>query len=90
MATKGEYLVNNTVADCARLLAQIDQARSLVWRIVERMEAIGGGVLDTHVFENNYTKADFVALYTALNGLPDFVIDDATRDHLFNLLSSVQ
>jgi hypothetical protein len=90
MATKAEYLVNQTVADVTRLTAQIDQARSLVWRIVERMEAIGGAVLDTHVFENNYTKADFVALYTALNNLPDFVIDDATRDDIFNLLSSVQ
>jgi hypothetical protein len=90
MATKGQYLVNNTVEDCASLIQRLENARSLLWRVVNRMEAIGAPALDDVVFENDYTKTKFIALYTALNALPDFVIDDDTRDKVFDLLSSVQ
>ena len=90
MATKGQYLVQNTVEDCAALIQRLESARSLLWRIVNRMEAVGAPALDDVVFENDYTKAKFIALYQALDVLPDFVIDDATRDKVFDLLSSVQ
>ena len=90
MATKGEYLVNKTVADCASLVSQLEQAKSILWRVIERMEAIGGAALDDYTFENAYTKAKFISLYQALDALPEFVIDDATRDEIFDLLSSVQ
>jgi len=54
------------------------------------MEAVGAPALDDVVFENDYTKADFIALYQALDALPSFVIDDDTRDKVFDLLSSIQ
>lgn len=90
MATKGQYLVNNTVADCAALVGQLEAVKARIWRIVERMEAIGAPALDDVVFENGYAKADFIDLYQALDALPAFVVDDDTRDEIFDLLASVQ
>ena len=90
MATRAEYLVNETHDDVTRLVQTIDTAASLLWRITQRMVSIGASVLDTHQFENSYTKADFIALYQALNELPDFVIDDEARDKILLFLSSVQ
>ena len=90
MATKGQYLVNNTVEDCASLIGQLEQTKRTLWRVVNRMEAIGAAALDDVVFENNYSKTKFIALYNALDALPDFVIADSVRDAIFDLLSSVQ
>ena len=90
MATKGEYLVRNTVEDCTTLVSQIEGIRSMLWRVVNRMQAIGSAALDDVVFENNYTKQKFIDLYNILDKLPDFVIDDGARDAVFDLLSSVQ
>jgi hypothetical protein len=90
MATKGEYLVNRTVEDCTALIAQLEHVKRIVWRTVERMEAIGAGPLDEYNWPDDYSKAQFVSLYNALDGLPNFVIDDDTRDKIFDLLSSIQ
>jgi hypothetical protein len=90
MATRAEYLVNETHDDVTRLVQTIDTAASIIWRITQRMVSIGGDVLNTHSFENGYSKANFVALYTALNELPDFVINDDARDKILLFLSSVQ
>lgn len=90
MATPGEYLVYQTVEDCTSLVQELERTQRLVWRIVERMEAIGAGPLTGFVWPNGYTQAKFVALYNALAALPDFVVDDAVRDDIFELLAALQ
>ena len=90
MATQGQYLVLRTVNDATNLLAELEQARTVATRIVERMEAIGAGALDDYVWPEGYTKADFVALYNQLSGLPGSVVSDDVRDALFKLVSSIQ
>ena len=90
MATKGDYLVYRTVEDCTSLVAEIERVKRTIWRTVERMEAIGPGALDEFNWPADYNKTKFVSLYNALNSLPEFVIDDDTRDKIFDLLSSIQ
>jgi len=90
MATQGQYLVNNTVNDCNVMLAQLEGARRLVTRIVERMEALGVAALQGHVWPEGYTQADFVALYQALDVLPGCIVADDVRDKIFKLVSSIQ
>jgi len=90
MATPGDYLVNNSVNDANALLAQLEQAKRLVTRIAQRMDALGIAALVGHVWPDGYTQADFVALYQALDALPGLVVDDDMRDKLFKLVSSIQ
>jgi len=90
LATRADYLVRETHASLSRIEGLCDQLGSEVRHIVQLMDAIGGGVLNDHAFENGYTKADMIALYVALSALPGFVIPDDVRDHVFLFLSSVQ
>lgn len=90
MATQGTYLVNNTVIDCNALLSQLEQARRLVTRVTERMEALGTAALAGYAWPEDYAQQDFVALYQALDALPGSVVEDDVRDKLFKLVSCVQ
>ena len=90
MATQGHYLVTRTVNDATSLLAELEQTRTVITRIVERMGAIGATALDDYEWPDGYAKGDFVALYTALNGLPGSVVADEVRDALFELASHIQ
>ena len=45
MATPGGYLINRSVQDANALLSQLEGARQLATRIIQRMEALGAGVL---------------------------------------------
>lgn len=90
MATQGHFLVIRSVEDAVTLLAQLERARTTIARIVERMESIGPAALDGHAWPEGYTKADFVALYNALNALPGSVVADDVRNKLFKLVSSIQ
>ena len=90
MATPGQYLVNNTVTDCNALLLQLEQARRLMTRITERMEALGTAALAGYAWPEGYAQQDFVDLYQALDALPGSVVSDAVRDALFDLVSHVQ
>lgn len=90
MATQGEYLVNNTVQDAVDLLAQLEQAKRLANRIVQRMEALGLSVLDGYEWPAGYTEQDFVDLYESLDALAGLVVDDTVRDELYKMVSSIQ
>ena len=90
MATQGDYLVLRSVEDANALLSQLEQARRLVTRITERMEALGVAALVGHVWPTGYTQADFVALYQALNVLPGLIVDPTVRDKLFKIVSCIQ
>lgn len=90
MASQGTYLVNNTVNDVTSLLQQLQMVRTTVTRITERMEAIGEPALDTYQWPTEYVKADFLALYQALDGLPDSIVSNDVRNKLFKLVSCIQ
>lgn len=90
MATPGEFLVNNTSEDCTRLLSQLESVKTTASRIVERMSAIGAGALAGYVWPNEYSQVKFVALYTALAALPGTVVEDDTRDKIFELIAAIQ
>lgn len=90
MATQGHYLVFRTVEDATSLLSDLERTRTVVTRIVERMEGLGVAALDGHEWPAGYTQADFMALYNALNGLPGSVVADEVRDALFKLVSYIQ
>ena len=86
---QGQYLVNQTSADCVLLLRQLEQAKTTTARIVQRMEALGVPALKDYVWPENYDQAAFVALYHALDALPGSIVDDTVRDALFKIVSSV-
>ena len=90
MATPGQYLIINTVTDCNALLMQLEQARRLVTRVTERMEALGTSALADYNWPEGYTQQDFVNLYQALDALPGSVVADAVRDALYDLVSYIQ
>ena len=90
MSTPGQFLVIQSREDSVQLLRQLEQAKTTANRIVQRMEALGVGVLVGYEWPNGYTQADFVAMYNALSALPGLVIDDDVRDALFDLVSAVQ
>lgn len=90
MASRGEFLVTKTVNDCTTLLSQLEAAKTTALRISQRMVSLGTPALDGYVWPEGYTQADFVALYTALAGLPGSLVVDATRDAIFKLVSSIQ
>ena len=90
MATPGEFLVNRTSDDCTALLSQLESVKTLANRIVERMAALGAGVLTDYSWPNEYTQVKFVALYNALNTLPGSVVEDDTRDKLVELSAAIQ
>ena len=86
---KEQYLVNRSSEDAARLLSQLEQAKTTAHRIVQRMEAMGVAALEGHEWPEGYTQADFVQCYQVLDALPGLVVADAVRDVLFKLVSSV-
>ena len=88
--TQGSYLVIRSVNDANALLTQLEQVRQSVTRITERMAALGAGVLDGYEWPNDYTQADFIALYQALDALPGSILADDTRDKILKLVSSIQ
>jgi hypothetical protein len=90
MATPGDYLINRSVEDCNALLTQLEQARRLITRIVQRMEALGVGALAGYAWPAGYTQSDFVALYNALDALPGSIVEDATRNKVFDIVSTFQ
>lgn len=90
MATPGDFLVTRTVNDATTLLAALEQIKAQANRIAQRMVAIGAGALNDYQWPNGYMKADFVALYNALNSLPGLVVADSVRDALYKLVSSIQ
>jgi hypothetical protein len=90
MATQGTHLVNNTTNDVRSLLQQIKAVRTTVTWIAERMAGIGEAALDGYAWPEGYTKADFIALYQALDGLPGSIVADAVRNKLFKLVSCIQ
>lgn len=90
MATQGHYLVTRSVDDAHTLLADLERARTVATRIVQRMEAIGAGALDDYEWPEGYTKNDFIALYQELDALPGSMVADAVRDALFKLVSFIQ
>ncbi len=89
MSQQGQYLVLQSVNDSVALLAELERSKTLAQRISQRMVAIGVGALQDYVWPTGYTQADFVALYNALAALPGMVVDDATRDKIFKLVSSI-
>jgi len=89
MSTQGSYLVNRTSENAAQLLSQLEAAKTTATRIVQRMEAMGLPALVGHEWPEGYSQAEFVALYTALAGLPGSVVADEVRDGLFDIVSSV-
>jgi hypothetical protein len=54
------------------------------------MEALGVAALAGFEWPEGYTQADFVALYTALDLLPGLVVEDAVRNAVIKLVSSIQ
>lgn len=90
MATPGHLLVLNTRENALQLLQQLEQAKTTASRIVQRMEALGVGALAGYAWPNEYTPADFVALYNALDALPGSVVADGVRDKLYKLVAAVQ
>lgn len=90
MATQGEYLVNNTVTECTALIEQLLAVHLNITRITERMVSVGTAALDTYTWPAGYTKVEFIALYTFLAALPPLIVDDATRDAIYELLSYIQ
>lgn len=91
MATKGEYLVNNTVNDAKVLLAQLEAAKTTARRIVERMLGVGYVPLMSYDWPEGYTlNDDFLVLYAAIEALPGTVIPDETRNALYKLVATFQ
>ena len=95
MAGKADYLIINTVNDSNLFLSQVQQLKTTATRIVQRMLAMTDGatdlsILQGYVWPAGYTQANFITLYNALKDLPGSVVDDATRDALFALVSSFQ
>ena len=90
MATQGEYLVNNTTTDASQLLYQLEEVKKTAGRIVQRMESLGVAALIGYAWPAGYTQADFIALYQSLEALPGLVVEDAVRDELYQLVSTIQ
>ena len=95
MATKADYLINSTVNDCAQLRAALEQAKTLVARVVQRMEALADegnpvAFLLAYVWPDGYTLEDFEALYNAFGALPGSVVSDETRDSIYKILAHFQ
>ena len=95
MATKADYLINNTVIDAGQLRLHLEQAATVAKRITERMLALqdaGNPVafLLTYEWPDGYTINDFVALYDALTALPGSVVDDDTRNAIYKILAHFQ
>ena len=92
---KADYLIINTVNDCAQLRAQLEQAKQTARRITERVLAladVGNPVayLLTYAWPEGYTIDDFVELYTALTDLPGSVVEDTTRNAIYKILAYFQ
>lgn len=95
MATKADYLINNTVNDCAQLRAALEQTKTLAQRITERMLAlsdVGNPVAFrlTYDWPDGYTLEDFAGLYDALTLLPGSVVADETRNAIMKMLAYFQ
>lgn len=90
MATPGHLLVLDSRQNALELLRQLEAAKTTASRIVQRMEALGVTALEGYEWPNEYTQADFVALYNALDDLPGSVVADDVRDKLYKLVAAVQ
>lgn len=90
MATQGEFLINQTVEDCAALLAHLEGSQAVVNRIIERIAGVGTDVLDGYTWPPCYSKADAVALYQSLVSLPGLIVEDSVRDELYKIVSCIQ
>ena len=90
MATKGEYLVNQTVNDATGLVAGLQGNGANISRIYQRWVALGAPALVGFEWPEGYTQADFESLMTVLNALPRIIVTDAARNALYKLIATFQ
>lgn len=91
MATSSDYLVTSTVADVAQLIASLAATKAVADRIVQRARALGALTWDG--YENwpaDYDALQAKALITALEGLPESVVDNTVRNRLHKMVASIR
>ena len=91
MATPAEYLVKETANDIQQLIAALAQTKTILDRIVQRARALGALTWDGYTnWPDGYTATLAKALITALEGLPESVVDNTVRNRLHTFAANIQ
>lgn len=90
MATQSEYLVRNTVNDANALIASLAQVVTITNRIVQRARALGATTWDAYEFPAGYDATQAKALITALEALPESIVENTTRNRIHKIVSIIQ
>jgi hypothetical protein len=90
MATQADYLVNHTVNDVNALIVALAQTVTVIDRIVQRARALGATTWDAYEFPEGYDATQAKALITALEALPESIVDNTVRNRLYKIVSIIQ